>query len=317
MESKVLIIGNGFDLSLGWKTRYSDFFESGIWNLCTDCSPLANFLKQKQRTEKWFDIEQALFEYALPIQKCAMSEAELALVKDIRDKDDKDFKELVQSIYKYLEKEQKEDIDRVSPAARVLKSCILNGYFDKIFTFNYTDLNVVLNQLCLHVDNIYHVHGSLSNDDIILGIDDRCDVKSGYDFLYKTFNKYYNSTPIKYALQNANEVVFFGHSLGNTDYHYFSDFYKDQSRSDMVEKNKKKITIFTYDEKSRMEILRQLRGMNDKSLRYLYSNNDFQIICTDGTNSKDEERLNAFCEHLKECSLEAHNRQLSKVLGYL
>ena len=29
--AKVFIIGNGFDLDLGWKTRYSDFASSKYW----------------------------------------------------------------------------------------------------------------------------------------------------------------------------------------------------------------------------------------------------------------------------------------------
>lgn len=31
MSGKVLILGNGFDLDLGMKTRYSDFANSDIW----------------------------------------------------------------------------------------------------------------------------------------------------------------------------------------------------------------------------------------------------------------------------------------------
>ena len=31
MYKKILIIGNGFDLDIGMKTRYQDFMESNIW----------------------------------------------------------------------------------------------------------------------------------------------------------------------------------------------------------------------------------------------------------------------------------------------
>ena len=32
-KKKVFIIGNGFDLDLGWKTRYSDFAKSSFGGL--------------------------------------------------------------------------------------------------------------------------------------------------------------------------------------------------------------------------------------------------------------------------------------------
>lgn len=31
MAKKILIIGNGFDIDLGLRTRYSDFAKSNIW----------------------------------------------------------------------------------------------------------------------------------------------------------------------------------------------------------------------------------------------------------------------------------------------
>ena len=37
-KKKVFIIGNGFDLDLGWKTRYSDFAKSSFWRLSENYS---------------------------------------------------------------------------------------------------------------------------------------------------------------------------------------------------------------------------------------------------------------------------------------
>lgn len=35
MAKKILIIGNGFDIDLGLKTRYSDFSDSKDWKVLT------------------------------------------------------------------------------------------------------------------------------------------------------------------------------------------------------------------------------------------------------------------------------------------
>ena len=47
MRKKVFIIGNGFDLNLGWKTSYKDFISSEYWPL-RDKEPyclMAEYLK--------------------------------------------------------------------------------------------------------------------------------------------------------------------------------------------------------------------------------------------------------------------------------
>lgn len=100
-------------------------------------------------------------------------------------------------------------------------------------------------------------------------------------------------------MQNANEVVFFGHSLGPTDYHYFKSFFNTQSQEYMTLEKSKDITIFTFNNDSRVEILRQLRKMNGGSLEYLFSNNCFRIICTDGEDPRDEKMIQDFVKHLR------------------
>ena len=65
----VLIIGNGFDLDVGLKTRYVDFALSEYWpfknaKLYVGCETLAYTLNKKASLEKWFDVEEVLYEYA-------------------------------------------------------------------------------------------------------------------------------------------------------------------------------------------------------------------------------------------------------------
>lgn len=70
-DNIVLIIGNGFNLDLKFESKYSDFAKSEEWKELyekyaskSNHYSLIKFLNDRKETDKWFDIEQALFEYA-------------------------------------------------------------------------------------------------------------------------------------------------------------------------------------------------------------------------------------------------------------
>lgn len=212
----------------------------------------------------------------------------------------------------YLAEEQKEPINKDSVAAKVFRSIIMNGYFTSIYTFNYTNLRQIAKQLHIGIDfSFEYVHGSIEKRNAILGVEDKTDLQPGFSFLYKTFNRNYESHHIQYDLLEADEVVFFGHSLGINDYHYFQQFFRRQSAEELIRDHSKRITIFTYDEESRISLMEQLREMNAKNTNLLYNLNDFQLICTkDGL---DNERLNRFLFHLEKDGKEAEIKRLEQI----
>lgn len=297
IKNKVFIIGNGFDLDLGWKTRYSDFAESsfGIFGENYSYADLADFLRRKSQTQKWFDLEMALQEYA----STANDEYKYSDNKFAHKSDYKVFEDLTNKLMNYLSEEQKKPINTDSVAAKVFRSIIKNGSFTSIYTFNYTNLGLIAEQLNLDTILFEYVHGSIEKRSAILGVEDKTDLRPGYSFLYKTFNRHYESHHIQYDMAEADEIVFFGHSLGRNDYHYFQQLFRTQSSENLQRANSKRITIFTYDDASRISILEQLREMNDKNTNLLFSLNDFQFICTK-ENITDKERLRCFLEHLDE-----------------
>ena len=102
----------------------------------------------------------------------------------------------------------------------------------------------------------------------------------------KSFNPHYSSHPVSYDLKMADEVVFFGHSLGDNDYHYFQSFFRHQCEENLAPEEKRTITIFTKDENGRMNIMRTLHKMNDGKTSLLFQNNILNIFCTaDGESS--------------------------------
>lgn len=74
-------------------------------------------------------------------------------------------------------------------------------------------------------------------------------VHKDYDFLQKSFDPNFSPPALVYDLLNADEIVFFGHSIGVNDRQYFKSFFKQQTTTDAPKR--KTITIFTKDEKSK------------------------------------------------------------------
>lgn len=309
MPNKVLIIGNGFDLDLGWKTRYSDFANSKFWIGDSYSSDLKSRLNQDKNIEKWFDLEMSLLNYA----KADESGYHSSPYEYTKERDKQCFKELTQGLSSYLKAEENKPVDKGSVAAKVLRGILSNGYFTSIYSFNYTSLYQIAHQLGFPSDFRYeHVHGSVASDSIILGVEDGADLHPGYSFLYKTFSPHYESHHIQYDLLEANEVVFFGHSLGQNDYHYFRNFFRRQCDESLERKQGKRITFFTYDDASRIGIMEQLRNMNEKKTNYLFGLNDLEFICTkDGGGNK----LNRFLQRMDKESRSADARRLEGILG--
>lgn len=58
MKKKVLILGNGFDLDLGWKTSFQEFVKSDYWPLKDKQpnSPMADHIANRIQVERWYDV---------------------------------------------------------------------------------------------------------------------------------------------------------------------------------------------------------------------------------------------------------------------
>lgn len=303
MKKKVFIIGNGFDLDLGWKTRYQDFVSSDFWPLNGkeyNC-PLAKYMANKISVDRWYDLEVVLKDYA---------SATPFYEEDAINKDELFFKDLKETLTHYLKQEEQKEVNINSMASQVFNAILSNGYFSSFYTFNYTDPNLIAEKLGINIPFHYEsVHGCIGNSSIILGVDDNCKLRDGYAFLRKVFSEHYTSHHIRYDLMECDEVVFFGHSLGDMDYPYFSDFFFTQSHCSS-RKEGKRITFFTKDNHSRIQILEQLRTMNQGETEHLINDNDVMFIMTDNPNMV---LVKKFMDHLTQDSRETHDRNLREL----
>lgn len=304
IPNRLLIIGNGFDLNLGRNTRYSDFAKSEFWPKNME-SQLYGYLNKKYQIERWFDLEGELATYVTKLNAQRLVSYR-STISNIAKQDEHDFQIIVEAMISYLSLiEEHTNPKEPSLAAKVFSLICRDRAFQKVYSFNYTDLSRLADWLSLEREPLFeYVHGCLANHSAILGINDSVDTIDGnYDFLRKSFNSHYASHPIAYDLHDVDEVVFFGHSLGDNDYHYFQSFFRQQCKENMERKDGRDITIFTYNEKSRMEIMHTLHKMNEGQTSLLFQNNNLRIFCTEDEEKNESEAFKNWCECLREESV--------------
>ncbi len=302
LNYNLLILGNGFDLNLGYPTSYEDFFYNDaligqgsfpfVKNGC-DFGPLGEFILSHFVLDSWFSLEELLSEYGkspecIEKQDCQRHRS----ISHSRD-DKEDYDNLVSSFTKYLVSCDFSNPDISSVAAQIIKAVHSDPLFPpKIYSFNYTELDGLYAALGISGMKVEHVHGSILNGDIIFGVGDYTNLRETDDFMYKTSNPKYRSTSLVDDITSFDNIIIFGLSLSQVDYPYFEDFFKKVSKNEV---GKKYIRIITYDDNSRTDILRNLRRMNQGMIK-LWNYSNFDIVCT--KDNVDEKKVSEILEHL-------------------
>ncbi len=351
----VLILGNGFDLDLGLKTSYKDFWES---DFCPKDypAPLIHHLNQcwpdNLEAVKWYDLENELMKYYMGMASPGNPEDfiteeekdflmvfepykwdygeyndQVSIVRSLIDKrvilvsdsairplyvpymedlslspvlrDRKALQRIKDGLCKYLESLKYEREARNTVAYQVLQFLAIEGEIKcsvAIYSFNYTDVKHFVYPAKDAI--IHYMHGSCSDGKIIIGTRDEGEIIENYDFLQKSFDPSFNPPALVADLQDADEVVIFGHSIGENDRQYFKAFFLQQTN--FAGTRRKDITIFTRDAASELQIKRSLEKMTDWNLSTLFGLNNLQIIKT-GDIKEDKEKLFKFLiKHGKE-----------------
>nr|WP_321357129.1 AbiH family protein [uncultured Draconibacterium sp.] len=264
----VLIIGNGFDLNYNLPTRYSDFIKTHHFeNLIKEENQFAKYLKGKEQLENWIDIENELKTYA-------------SLKKSDKTNFFEEFKNISKSLTTYLSEIKLTTVDKTSTGYRFLEQ--LRNADTLIIDFNYTDtISTLLNELKTgdgHRFDHVKIHGSIADDNIIFGVEDKARLAPEHVFLKKSVNKNFKAVDFNYQLNNCHFLGIFGHSLGETDHMYFDDFFQKECLRD--DDNKRDILIFHYGEKSYYDIFSQLDTLTLKRISKLKKLNKLRLIDT-------------------------------------
>lgn len=284
----ILVLGNGFDLDLGMKTSYRCFADSEEWPFDEsngyETDSLPYFLNQhKNDVNTWFDLEELLANYAT--QEIEQNDNEiLNNIESLRI--------LTESLGTYLQKQENIYIEKmcnmmghtrpVSPSHCVLQMLLKKPEIS-VYSFNYTNAYRVANTMILNTPDVFnYVHGTIKGGDMVLGTGDTRCLNDEYFSFYKSASIHYKSSNLVEALSSADEVYIFGHSLGVNDHDYFSEFFKmaTRERRGYPCLGKIKLRIFTLNDKSEIDIKKQLMTLTDKHLIGLYAHCDFKILKT-------------------------------------
>lgn len=282
MEEGILILGNGFDLDLGLHTRYSEFWESEKWKSVKGTCPepyLVSSLEKYRVTHNWFDLESGLYDGAIRLRNRLNSSF---VANEYYDS----YQILIKELKEYLLNQQENfTLKENSVAEQLLRSVGSSNSLKCIYSFNYTDINAISERFHIaHLPPVNHVHGSLeANDQIILGIEveDFDAIPPQLTFLIKSNSPYYHFTHLLKDLENADDVIFFGHSVNGMDFPYFKSYFMDLSTLPINKLENKHITIITYDEYSAMEIKDNFRR-NGIDVRNLFNKVAMNFIMTKG-----------------------------------
>ena len=299
----VFVIGNGFDIDLGWKTRYKDFFNSPIGKRCLKSkTALSRYIKMHKGDVDWCDLEMYLMKY---VKRENGNDANYNKGIPLNAGADMEFfQELNYALCDYMECAQREKINKDSVAYHVLQIILESEcFYDNVFDFNYTDLRYVDGGMTFTYKTPYYIHGCVKEGNTIIGVPADIEVVPGYEQIRKMFNRNYHQTPIASALMEAKEVVIFGHSLSEIDYPYFSAFFKKLRSDEYLQKRNDvpHVTIFTYDMSSKLKILENLNRISDYQISKLFNYNHFAVICTkEGDFNSDQ--FSEFRLHLSEFS---------------
>ena len=282
----VIVLGNGFDLDLGWDTSYKSFYEKhdGWKSFRTSEDDLFQYVI-KQVPGNWFDFERTLHEYAL-------HRAEEPFRKDDKNKikrDIQDYKDLKTQLIAFISDATKRPINKDSYAYRLLEAYVkakMNKISDsffpiRLYSYNYTPLLDVIHQIDNNTKVSYTpVHGRTFDQSIIFGVHDDPQVPKDYRPIQKSMDENYKSSDIVTASIQANTIIFFGLSLGYIDGVYFKNLFTQISNLSNTQMINKRIVFITLNSKSGNDIKNNLLDMGI-NLQLLYNSNRINFIYTD------------------------------------
>ncbi len=275
----VVALGNGFDISLGLATRYSDFLKSKIFFSNHFSNGLFDHLVNVKDINGWIDFEHEIYEYALTNPDPKVFKQEL--------------QELCNVFHNYLRSLDLDAIDRHSHAFKFLGHHLSkrNGNNKTIIlNFNFTGgaawaINLVKRRLGADFNHNYrliYVHGSVADEDLIFGVNDYVELPSEYHFIKKSANRLYKPTDVHRILKTALKVNCYGLSLGESDHTYFKEYILNFLK--FIEGHQE-FKVYNVEE-AFDDIHYQLGELTDRNLSQLRSSPQYEFIDVNSTDNE-------------------------------
>ena len=275
-EDTLLIVGNGFDLSMGFKTSYGDFMKSSYFPH-EETSSLCSYLhNQYEENMGWIDIENELSEYSRMLTTKKLNAKKFNTILDI-DSLREEYDELKSALKLYLQEETKRAFGPSpdNPAKRVIDQLPADS---KIISFNYTSIieRLTWDKFKDSKGNLLHIHGSLAPyDDIVFGVEDSANLSKEHVFLYKAHSRHLRVQEFSEWLNSAERIIFYGYSLGDTDRQYFENFFRKLCSGDTTYAE---LVFYYYGQASYDNLIWQLQMLTNHKLTQLQILNKIEFI---------------------------------------
>lgn len=297
----LLILGNGFDLSLGLKTSYANFIESDLFqkkvaikhypNVKIDLHDknIHNYLTHQKRMKNWIDVEMELKKYASQ-QRVEYHNDRGGLTSTQNASDGQirmSYDILCMDLQTYMKSLDYSSVNMNAPSLQLLQ-IILAKKRNDVVTFNYTDVTRLISR---PRGSIEFMHGNI-NEGIILGFQRFENMAPGYEYMIKAENPIYKSRHLYAKMLEADEVIIFGHSLGETDHCYFKPFFEEQTKCNA---SPRRLTVFTRDRESRNTITQQMVSLSEGKYQVFQDNTDVNVIET----ANNEKGVTEYVDELK------------------
>lgn len=267
------IIGNGFDLSLGMKSRYTDVYQGYVTEF--SASNVVNKFKAELRWagmdnyKNWSDFEMGIANYA----KKFNSEGELIecmrdfkryMVSHLREEDSRMIQQINGNVVNYR-KEFCDSLENfykglIPNDIRTIENIIkIESVNYNYLVFNYTSTF----NLLVSMKNEYYkiqenepinIHGTLNND-VVLGVDSYRQIsdidyslsrKAQRTLIKPVFNEQYDRLRVEeamYTIENSDVICAYGFSFGESDHTWIEAIINWLSSN-----QNHHIIIFQYDE---------------------------------------------------------------------
>lgn len=259
----LIILGNGFDLDLGWKTSYKDFFQAkqdSFYQL-NDLS----YIKQMIDGECWYNLEGYL-------RQCVLS-MEQTEVKQLND-----FWQICSNfMLDYFIKNLSEFKTNYNSCAYHLMAALNDSI---VYTFNYTNPFV---KEGITVPEIHFIHGklegSINGTQMKLGVDigvvKQNELSKG-SYL-KPLLKSDANIEILCQLKKSHNIIIYGHSLSITDSDYFKLLFEYITSNRFTSKS---LYFVVYDANGLQMIKNNMEEYGISFDEIQFSQNEINIVYT-------------------------------------
>lgn len=240
------LIGNGFDLACGMKTSYSDIYEEYIKS--PSSTPVVEQFKQDLISEKtkenwgnWSDFEMGMAKFA---SNFSSEKDFISCIADFKkflkqhlQKEQERFEKIWKQLTEVAMSAAQNYIDKfvfefylgvskkIEKEIRAKRKTIIQNRF---INFNYTKTLEILFENVSWPNRLYHIHGTLEDGDVTLGVDNETQIKNGFTLTKRGrrmfIKPFFNDDEDPQKVQEINTIIktsecicAFGLSFGDSD----------------------------------------------------------------------------------------------------